>query len=216
MKNPKKIFQGTLAILLIGIILAACSGGAPATPTTNPNMIFTQVAQTVMVSITQTAAAMPTNTPVPTNTPIPTPIPLPTQDMNIFPTEAPANYPSIPTTTPQRYGNWAKWYGQSPSDGQTFAMYQKITFHGCMRNIGDTIWNTNFYLKHVGGPNLWGSKTTWNVGSVVKPTQVWCWDMYPATMPPAKGNFTTRFYFYSDKNVKLFGDGEVYFTYNVS
>jgi hypothetical protein len=215
MKNHKKILQGTFAILLTGLILAACSAGAPATPTTDPNVIFTQVAETVMVGITQTAAAMPTNTPAPTNTPVPTPIPLPTQDLSIYPTLAPVNVPGIPTTTPQRYGNWAKWYGQSPSDGQTFTPYEVITFHGCMRNIGDTVWNTSYYLMLVSGPKLWGSKYTWNVGTAVQPTQVWCWDMYPSTMPSSKGNYTTRFYFYSDKNVKLFGDGEVYFTYNV-
>lgn len=203
--------------MLLGVlIIAACSGGAPATPTTDPKMILTQVAETVMVSITQTAAAMPTNTPIPTNTPEPTPMPLPTQDISAFPTEAPSNNPSIPTTTPQRYGNWAKWYGQSPSDGQTFAPNQKITFHGCMRNIGDTIWNTKYYLMLVSGPKLWGSRYTWNVGAVVKPGQVWCWDLYPTTMPGTKGNYTTRFYFYSDQNVRLYGDGEVFFTYNVS
>ncbi len=217
MKNNTKLFKGALVIVAAGFFLAACSGGAPATPTTDPNMILTQVSETVMASITQTVAAMPTDTPVPTNTPVPTPLPLPTQDLSMIPTEAPSNYPSIPTATSQHYGNWAAWFGQSPADGQTFAPNQVITFHGCMRNIGDTIWNSNYYLMYVSGPNLAGSAKTWRVGGAVKPGQSWCWDIY-STMPGSRGNFTTRYYFYSDQNVKMFGatGGEVFFTYNVS
>jgi len=216
MKNHILFFRGLAALLFITASMAACSRGVPATPTTDPNTVLTQVAETVMASITQTTAAMPTNTPQPTNTPVPTPVPLPTEDLSSIPTEAPVNYPTVPTATSQHYGNWARWYGQSPADGQTYTPFQQITFHGCMRNIGDTDWNTNYYLKHISGPNLWGGKSTWNVGGTIKPGQVWCWDLYPTTMPANKGSFTTRLYFYSDNNVKLFGDGEVYFSYNVS
>jgi len=212
MKNFSKISKGAILILLCGLLLAACSGGAPATPTTDPNMLFTQVAETVMVSITQTAVAMPTNTPVPTDTPIPTPIPIPTQDMSAYPTIAPIPGSTYPTATVQHYGNAAQWYGQSPADGQTYKAYQKFTFHGCMRNIGDTIWNTNFYLKYVSGPNLW-NVDSWRVGNTVKPGGVWCWDFNPGTMPGTKGANTTRIYFYSDKNQFM---GEVYFYYIVS
>ncbi len=212
MKNISKITKGAILILLSGLLLAACSGGAPATPTTDPNALFTQVAETVMVSINQTAAAMPTNTPAPTNTPVPTPIPFPTQDPNAIPTSAPA-VPGYPTATVQRYGNAAQWYGQSPADGLTYAPYQKVSFHGCMRNIGDTIWNTSYYLKFVGGPNLWGGTVTWQVGSAVQPGGVWCWDFIPGTMPASKGPYTTWFWFYSDKNQYM---GDVYFKYTIT
>lgn len=217
MKNHTKLFRGALIIFASAMLLAACSGGAPATPTTDPNMILTQVAETVMASITQTVAAMPTNTPAPTDTPVPTPIPLPTQDLSMLPTEALINYPSIPTATSQHYGNWAAWFGQSPSDGQTFSPNQVITFHGCMRNIGDTTWNSSYYLMYVSGPNLFGSTKTWRVGGAIKPGKSWCWDLN-ATMPGNKGSYITRFFFYSDQNQKMFGPtgGEVYFPFNVS
>ena len=211
MNKFSKITKGAILILLSGLLLAACSSGAPATPTTDPNALFTQVAETVMVSITQTAAAMPTNTTVPTNTPVPTPIPFPTQDMNAFPTAAPM--PGYPTPTVMRYGDVAQWYGQSPSDGLTYSGNQKFLFHGCMRNIGTTTWNNNYYLKFAGGPNPWGGTTTWRVGSAVLPGGVWCWDFNPGTIPPIKGPHTTWLWFYSDKNVYL---GDVYFKYTVT
>ena len=219
MKNITKISKGAILILLSGIFLAACSAGAPATPTTDPNMLFTQVAETVMVSITQTAAAMPTNTPAPTNTPEPTSMPLPTQDLSITPTAQPA-IPGYPTATVQRYGNVAQWYGQSPADGLTYSANQKFTFHGCMRNIGDRTWNNNYYLKFVGGPNLWSGTVTWRVGFTgatvqsvsVKPGSQWCWDI-GGTMPATKGTYTTWFWFYSDHSQYM---GDVYFKYTVT
>ena len=212
MNNLSKISKGTILILLSGMLLAACSGGAPATPTTDPNMLFTQVAQTVMVSITQTAAAMPTNTLVPTNTPIPTPIQFPTQDMNAI-TTTPQVVPGYPTPTVQRYGDAAQWYGQSPADGLTYAPYQQFNFHGCMRNIGTTIWNTSYYLKFISGPNLWGGTVTWPAGGAVKPGGVWCWDFNPGTMPASKGPYKTILYFYTDRNQFM---QEAYFSYVVT
>jgi len=211
MNNFSKIAKGAILILLSGMLLAACSGGTPATPTTDPNMLFTQVAETVMVSITQTAAAMPTNTPVPTETPIPTPIPFPTADINAYPTSQPM--PGVPTATVLLYGNHAQWYGQSPADNLTYTPFVKVKFHGCMRNIGDTIWNTNYYLKFAGGPNLWGGTTTWRVGAAVKPGGQWCWDFNPGTMPANKGAYTTWLWFYSDKNQFIL---DVYFKYIVT
>ena len=219
MKNNSKISRGAILILLSGLLLAACSSGSPATPTTDPNILFTQVAETVMVSITQTAAAMPTNTPAPTNTLVPTPIPLPTQDPNAIPTTQPV-IPGVPTATVQRTGNAAQWYGQSPADGLTYSANQKFNFHGCLRNIGTTIWNKSYYLKLAGGPNPWGGDTTtWNLGgdetsfTVVLPGKVWCFDFLPGTMPATKGAYSTWFNFYSDKNEYIY---QLYFKYTVT
>ena len=211
MKNNSKISKGAILILLSGLLLAACSSGSPATPTTDPNMLFTQVAETVMVSITQTAAAMPTNTPMPTPTSVPTPISFPTQDPNAIPPTPPV-IPGVPTPTVQRTGDAAQWYGQSPADGLTYAPNQKVSFHGCMRNIGDRIWNTGFYLAFAGGPNLWGGTTRWPMGSAVQPGGVWCWDFIPGTMPEKKGSYTTWLWFYNDHNQYI---TNVYFKYTV-
>ena len=58
-KQMKKI-NGFLILGFAVILLSACSGGANAEPTQDPNVVFTQVAETVMVSMTQTAEAVPT------------------------------------------------------------------------------------------------------------------------------------------------------------
>jgi hypothetical protein len=211
MKNMFKITKGLILILLTGLLLASCTAGAPATPTSDPNALFTQVAQTVMVSINQTAAALPTKTPVPTNTAVSTPIPFPTQDIYAIPPTQPV-IPGYPTPTVQRFGDVGLWYGQSPADGLTYAPFQKVSFHGCMRNIGDRIWNTGYYLAFAGGPNLWGGTTRWSMGSAVLPGGVWCWDFIPGTMPENKGSYTTWFWFYSDHNIYI---SDVYFKYTV-
>jgi hypothetical protein len=212
MKNLKLITKGAILILLSGMLLSSCTAGAPATPTIDPNALFTQVAQTVMVSITQTAAAMPTKTPMPTNTPMPTPMLLPTEDLSLTPTSQPF-LPGYPTPTVMRYGDAAQWYGQGPMDSLTYSANQKVNFTGCMRNIGTTTWNTGYYLRLVGGPNLWGTANDWKVGAVVKPGGNWCWTWIPGTMPAAKGVYTTWFYFYSDKNKYM---GDVFFKYVVT
>jgi hypothetical protein len=215
MKNISKITKGAILILLSGMLLAACSAGAPATPTTDPNATFTQVAETVMVSISQTAAAMPTNTPAPTNTPTPTPMPLPTEDMNAIPTSQPV-LPGYPTPTVQRFGNAAQWYGQSPADGLTYTANQKFNFHGCMRNIGTTTWNNNFYLKIVGSTasyNPWGGTVIWRVGGSVIPGSPWCWDFNAGTMPASKGTYISWINFYSNKDEYI---AQLYFKYTVT
>jgi hypothetical protein len=211
MKNLTLITKGAILILLSGMLLASCTSGAPATPTMDPNALFTQVAQTVMVSITQTAAAMPTNTPAPTFTPQPTPIPLPTEDLSLIPTSQ--TLPGYPTPTVMRYGNAAQWYGQGPMDALTYTASQKFNFTGCMRNIGTTTWNTSYYLRLVQGPNLWSGANDWKVGAAVKPGGNWCWTWVPGTMPATKGVYTTWFIFYSDKSENM---GYVYFKYTVS
>ena len=212
MKNLPILTNGAILILLGGMLLASCTGGVPATPTIDPNALFTQVAQTVMVSITQTAAAMPTNTTMPTITPMPTPMLLPTEDLSLIPTSQ-AILPGYPTPTVMRYGNAAQWYGQGPMDALTYSANQKVSFTGCMRNIGTTTWNTGYYLRVVGGPNLWGSANDWRVGAAVIPGGNWCWVFVPGTMPAAKGVYTTWFYFYSDKNEYI---GDVFFKYVVT
>lgn len=66
----KKVLKVTVTILIkvwkynwlatvmaFAFILSACTGGAVAEPTQDVNIVFTQVAETVMVSMTQTAGA---------------------------------------------------------------------------------------------------------------------------------------------------------------
>lgn len=208
MKNLNK-FKGTSLLLVIGFLLASCGGGTPATPTTDPNLLFTQVAETVAASIAETAAAMPTSTPIPTQEPTATMIPLPTTDPNAVPTESPVQ-PGYPTPTVQRYGDAALWTAQSPADGYVVKSGTIFTFHGCMHNIGTTTWDPKYSLKYDSGPNLWPKQTSWPIPQEIKPGEKWCYDL-SASAPSTLGLQTTRWWFYNDKT-RIY---EVYFTYTV-
>lgn len=207
--NKKLTKRAALAALIVvATALAACAPSAPAVPTTDPNMIFTQVAQTVVVSMTQTAQAMPpTATPQPTATQAP--IATPTVDINV-PTAAPiVVQPSGPTATVQYWGDAARLSSQSPLDGKTFKVGERINLTLCLVNIGSTNWTSKYYLGWAAGPNVWPAQTIWKVGDTVKPGGKWCYEI-PVVFPGSPGDYVTRWYFKNEKNEKLL---EVYFHY---
>ncbi|NMB62725.1 MAG: hypothetical protein GYA18_10360 [Chloroflexi bacterium] len=216
-----KLKRSILWFLPLGILvvaLSACSGGANAEPTQDPNVVFTQVAETVMVSMTQTAeAAPPTATPEPTATQIPTAIPTATTDPSqVTPVATtivvqPSSPSGIPTATTQRYGDGAKWNTQSPADGTVLEKSQNFAFHVCLGNIGSTDWTTKYYLQYVSGQQLWWNTTTFNLGDTVKPGDKWCFDL-PSIAPSKAGEYTTRWYLKNATGESFF---EVYFHYYV-
>jgi hypothetical protein len=174
-------------------------------------MIFTQVAETVMVSMTQTAEAMPpTPTPEPTATPEPTPTTAPTIDPASIPTQGPA-LPAAPTATIQRVGDAAKWNTQSPIDGKVFKIGEEFTFHVCLGNIGTTEWGPKYYLRYVSGNRLWSNENNFYIGGTVKPGGTWCFDL-PSVAPYSPGSYITRWYFKNPDGQFML---EVYFAYKV-
>lgn len=209
MKKSMKKTLGLIAVLTTAaLMLSACGAAAPAEPTTDPNVIFTQVAETVMVSMTQTSQAMPpTSTPEPTATTAPTP--------TFFPTEPAAPLPTVamgPTPTVQMYGDAAKWNTQSPVDGKVFKADEAFTFHVCMGNVGSTYWTTAYYLGYIDGQKpCWKTKT--NVGKSVAPGGKWCFDL-ECKAPSAGGVYTTYWFLKNGDGTKV-TNGEVYFTYKV-
>ena len=213
MMKPKQKKRGLLLILAAAaMILSACGAAAEAEPTTDPNMVFTQVAETVMVSMTQTSQAMPpTATPEPTATPAPTQPPVPTVDLTQATQSAVPTVALGPTATVQIYGDGAQWKNQSPMDGKVFSEGEEFTFHVCWINIGSTDWDETFYLKFADGNNLWSNTKTFYVGDIVEPGDTWCFDL-PSVAPWSAGSYITRWYLYD-------GDGnfinEVYFSYKV-
>lgn len=212
MNASKRLIAWATVIALMALTLSACGLAAPAEPTQDPNMVFTQVAETVMVSMTQTAEAMPpTPTPEPTATPQPTQPPVPTVDPNL-PTATPIQQaPLVPTATIQRFGDAAKWNTQSPIDGKVFKTGEKFTFHVCLGNIGSTEWDTKYYLEWVSGNRLWSDTKFFYVGDIVKPGGTWCFDL-PSVAPYTPGSYITRWYF---KNPEAQSMLEVYFAYKV-
>jgi hypothetical protein len=211
----KKSMQKTLGLIAIlttaAMILTACGAAAPAEPTTDPNVIFTQVAETVMVSMTQTFQAMPpTSTPEATATTAPTPTIAPT-----LPAEQQAPAPTIPvgpTATVQLYGDAARWNTQSPVDGKVFTPNQDFTFHVCMANVGSTSWTTSYYLGYIDGPKVCFNSKTY-VGKVVEPGGKWCFDL-SCQAPGTSGPYTTYWFLKNAAGTKV-TNGEVYFTYKV-
>jgi hypothetical protein len=206
----------TLSLVAImiaaALMLSACGAAAPAEPTVDPNVIFTQVAETVMVSMTQTSEAIPpTSTPEPTATPEPTQPPAPTVDVSQE-MQQPA-VPTValgPTATVQLFGDAAQWTTQNPLDGKIFKTGEEYTFHVCMLNVGSTDWTTSYYLKYIDGyKTCWNSKV--NVGDTTEPGEKWCFDM-GCTAPYTAGSYTTYWFMYDNDGNKL-TNGEVYFTY---
>lgn len=196
---------------LAALILSSCGAAAPAEPTQDPNAVFTQVAETVMVSMTQTAEAMPpTPTPAPTATTAPTLPPVPTVDP-LATQQAIPTQPLGPTPTIQKYGDSARYNTQTPGDGKVFKKGEEFQFIVCFANDGATTWDKTYYLEWVSGFRLWNDTKYFYVGEEVEPGGKWCF-YSPAVAPFDTGSYTTRWYM---KN----GDGEfmheVYFTYSV-
>ncbi|MDK2981779.1 MAG: hypothetical protein PWQ55_2126 [Chloroflexota bacterium] len=213
----KKTMLKTLSLVAVMIVaalmLGACGAAATAEPTVDPNVIFTQVAETVMVSMTQTAEAMPpTATPEPTATIAPTPTTEPTPE-GTQDQQQPQTAPTIsmgPTATVQLYGDVARWQTQSPLDGKIFKIGEEYTFHVCMLNVGSTDWNSSFSLRYIDGyKTCWNNKV--NVGDNVEPGDKWCFDL-GCTAPYSAGSYTTYWYMYDDDGNKVL-NSEVYFSY---
>jgi hypothetical protein len=212
MNMNKRIAKMVATLVLASAILSACGIAAPAEPTQDPNAVFTQVAETVMVSMTQTAEAMPpTPTPEPTATMAPTLPPIPTVDPLATQAVPPTQQPIGPTATTQRYGDSAQYNTQTPVDGKVFKKSEEFQFIVCFGNNGSTTWDKKYYLEWVNGFRLWSNEKYFYVGEEVKPGGKWCF-YTPAVAPHSSGPYTTRWYM---KN----GDGEfmheVYFTYSV-
>jgi len=182
----------TAVVVLSAVILSACGAAAPAEPTQDPNAIFTQVAETVMVSMTQTSEAMPP-TPMPeiTATIAPT--------MEVMPTDTIATQPPGPTlpvgptATIPRVGDSAKFNTQTPADGTVLKVSEEFTFIVCLGNNGTTEWDNTYYLEWVSGFTLWPDQKYFYVGETIEPGGKWCF-YSPAVAPWYPGPFTTRWY----------------------
>jgi hypothetical protein len=210
MKLTSKLKMAAV-VVLAAVVLSACGAAAPAEPTQDPNAIFTQVAETVMVSMTQTIEAMPP-TPMPeaTATTEPTLPVAPTAEITTEP-PAPA-MPVGPTATIQRFGDSAKYNTQTPLDGAVLQPSENFQFIVCLGNNGSTEWKTTYYLEWMSGYRLWNDTKNFYVEDPIEPGGKWCF-YTPAIAPHDPGSYTTRWYFRN-------GDGdfmlEVYFNYIVS
>lgn len=210
MISIKKNFKTFAVVMIFTIIISACGAAAPAEPTADPNAVFTQVAQTVMVSMTQTAEALP-----PTPMPQPTATTAPTPTIGIPPTQAVVSptLPVGPTATIQRFGDSAQYNTQTPLDGKVFNKGEEFQFIVCFGNNGSTIWDHTYYLEWISGFRLWSDTKYFYIGQgeQIEPGGKWCF-YSPAVAPHNSGTYMTRWYMKNGENQYM---QEVYFNYSV-
>ncbi|MGD0709164.1 MAG: NBR1-Ig-like domain-containing protein [Anaerolineaceae bacterium] len=152
MKKIAYVVAGLMTIAL----LAACGSLAPATPTTDPNLLLTEVNQTVQTQLAQTQAARPTATPTPEPTATKTPIP--TQQST---TSATITLPTLsttgisivlPTTSATSGPDDAQFDSDiTIPDNTTIKANHQFTKTWRVKNTGTTTWNSNYKLVYLDG-----------------------------------------------------------------
>lgn len=194
MKAKNRKIGWIICTAVTALVLSACGMGTPAEPTMDPNMVFTQVAETVMVSMTQTAESMPpTPTPEPTTTPEPTVTPMPTVDaLATQPATQPAGFA---TATVQYLGDKAAWRSNNPADNSSFNPRQGFPLTVCFDNVGNTEWNDEYYLEYASGTNLFPTQNRWYIDAGIKrkPGERWCFTIQVIT-PDNPGSYISRYY----------------------
>jgi len=152
--SKTRILFTCLFVLLIGLVLTACGMGEPKTPTPDPNLIITQVAQTIEANITLTAAAMPaatltpqpTQTPASTNTPAITATPAGTLAL---PTLGLPTIPSGGTTGSADAMAFAA--DVTIPDNTQLSPSSEFTKTWRVKNTGSTTWNSGYQLVYWDG-----------------------------------------------------------------
>ncbi len=199
-----------LSILITQIILVACGGNASPTPA--PEALYTEVAATVMAQSTLTALAMPsatqtqsfTGTPTATNTVIPLPTIQTTQAATLTQSTFPTAYSPATSSSPQT-GDHASFGSQSPSDGTVYAPQEAFQMHWFLRNTGTTTWTKQYYLKFIGGVQLWSVTKIFLTKDIVPGKGA---DFYlEAIAPVNKGDYINRWALYNSNGDFIF---EVY------
>jgi hypothetical protein len=173
----KKVTIFIFAILTIPIVLVGCGSKAPATPTTDPDLIYTAAAQTADVRLTQIFRSTPSATPV---TPSPTfdavqtmaaqtASALLTQAADLTPTsQGTATSTPIPTGPS---GDRAIFVADvTIPDGTVLAPGAAFTKIWKLQNAGTSTWSTSYSLAFVSGEQM-GGTTPVSLAQSVAPGQ---------------------------------------------
>jgi hypothetical protein len=147
------------AILMSPILLTACGPKNPATPTTDPNLVLTSVAQTVVVL----ASAMPSSTASPSVTPALTATPLMLPTSTPFSSEISGTVPAVsstqPAPAPTSIAGTDKVVMVSDldvPDGTQIDPGAKFTKKWRLMNTGTSTWTTAYSLVHTSGDQIKG------------------------------------------------------------
>ena len=168
------------AVICLGLLLSGCGLlGPAATPTTSPAdlqaTVDAMVRETIQAAegmLTNTAAAMPTNTTAPTETTAPpTATPQPTATIFI-PTATNTFVPATPkptlTFTPAPYA--CKLTSTSPAAGTKYTTNQDFDAVWKVTNNGTKNWEVGFVdLKYVSGTKMQTVADIFDVNTAVAP-----------------------------------------------
>ena len=178
----KKYYILILAIIAIPILLMGCGSNTPATPTTNPNLIYTAAAQTADARITQIFQSTPSATPV---TPTPTFDATQTADAQtaaLQTASAMLTQTVVPTST-QQVPSTSIPISTSPSgdragfvsdvtipDGTVISSGAAFVKTWKLQNAGTTTWTTSYTLDFISGEQM-GTITSVPIPQSVAPGQ---------------------------------------------
>ena len=159
MKKNVTIF--ILAVFIIPIVLMGCSSKAPASPTTNPDLIYTAAAQTADARLTQIFQSTPSATPV-----TPTPTFDATQTAAAQTASAVLTQATSLTVTPQATASSTP-LPPGPSgdrvvfvadvtipDGTVIAPGAAFVKTWRLQNAGTSTWTTSYSLAFVSGEQM--------------------------------------------------------------
>ncbi len=157
-----------LVILILTSLLGACKPTAPVEPTLDPDVIFTQAAETVAAQLTRTALSQPTatNTALPSPTVTPT-IQLPTATTESDSANATPEVTSQTGSTPNP-NKMAFVTDVTIPDGQVIPPGAKFVKTWRIKNTGTTTWTANYRVRLWAG-NSFGAPTSFLLAQEVKP-----------------------------------------------
>jgi len=176
----KKAILITLAFIVMPVILMGCGSKAPATPTTNPDLIYTAAAQTADARLTQIFQSTPSAAPF-----TPTPTIDPTQTAAAQTASAMLTQMAAVTLTPQGTaintaiptiptgpsGDRAVFVSDPTiPDGSVIAPGAAFRKTWKLQNGGTTTWTTSYTLGFISGDQM-GTITSVPLTQTVSPGQ---------------------------------------------
>jgi hypothetical protein len=176
----KKAILIFLALLVLSIVLIGCGSKAPASPTTNPDLIYTAAAQAANATLTQIFQSTPSATPV-----TPTPTNDPTQTAAAQTASAKLTQMAAVTLTPQSTpistavptipagpsGDRAAFVSDvTIPDGSIIAPGAAFRKTWKLQNAGTTTWTTSYTFGFISGEQM-GTITSVPLTQSVAPGQ---------------------------------------------
>jgi hypothetical protein len=188
--NLRKKHLGLCTLLLISIVMAACTPTPTPAPTVDVNALYTQAAVTMVAQLTQNAPTITPTVPA-TNTPAPSATPL-----GLIPT-LPGLLPTLPplatsTGAAVATADKALYVTQSPSDNTSVKTGQTFNIIWRLRNTGTTTWNNQYAYRFYSAINkLPTSANGYNLTQNVAPNQEIELKVV-AVAPSSTGTYDTR------------------------